>query len=227
MSVTRVLVVDDDRQIRRALSTALGGHGYEVEVAVDGTDALTRIASWYPDVVVLDLIMPNVDGFEVVRDARTWTDVPIIVLSARGRFDDKVTALDLGADDYITKPFGIEELEARIRAILRRTRSGEEETAIQLGDITIDLAAHVVTRRGEPVHLTPTEFTLLQTLAAERGKVMTHRQILGRVWGDYAAENSRQLRVYINYLRRKLEDDPAKPRLIVTEPGVGYRLQGS
>jgi two-component system, OmpR family, KDP operon response regulator KdpE len=222
-----VLVVDDDRQIRRALSTALGGHGYEVEVAVDGTDALTRIASWYPDVVVLDLIMPNVDGFEVVRDARTWTDVPIIVLSARGRFDDKVTALDLGADDYITKPFGIEELEARIRAILRRTRSGEEETAIQLGDITIDLAAHVVTRRGEPVHLTPTEFTLLQTLAAERGKVMTHRQILGRVWGDYAAENSRQLRVYINYLRRKLEDDPAKPRLIVTEPGVGYRLQGS
>jgi two-component system KDP operon response regulator KdpE len=227
MSVTRVLVVDDDRQIRRALSTALGGHGYEVEVAVDGTDALTRIASWYPDVVVLDLIMPNVDGFEVVRDARTWTDVPIIVLSARGRFDDKVTALDLGADDYITKPFGIEELEARIRAILRRTRSGEEETAIQLGDITIDLAAHVVTRRGEPVHLTPTEFTLLQTLAAERGKVMTHRQILERVWGDYAAENSRQLRVYINYLRRKLEDDPAKPRLIVTEPGVGYRLQGS
>lgn len=226
MTVTRVLVVDDDRQIRRALSTALGGHGYEVEVAVDGTDALTRIATWNPDIVVLDLVMPNVDGFEVVRDARTWTDVPIIVLSARGRFDDKVTALDLGADDYITKPFGIEELEARMRAILRRARPGEEESAIQLGDITIDLAAHVVTRRGEPVHLTPTEFALLQTLAAERGKVMTHRQILGRVWGDYAAENSRQLRVYINYLRRKLEDDPAKPRLIVTEPGVGYRLQG-
>lgn len=225
MSAVRVLVVDDDTQIRRALSTALGGHGYEVEVAVDGADALARMATWKPDVVVLDLIMPNLDGFEVVRDARAWTEVPIIVLSARGRFDDKVTALDLGADDYITKPFGIEELEARIRAILRRTQPGEEETVITFGDVTLDLAAHVVTRRGDPIHLTPTEFSLLRTLAAERGKVMTHRQILERVWGGYAAENSRQLRVYINYLRRKLEDDPAKPRLIVTEPGIGYRIE--
>ena len=225
MTAGRVLVVDDDRQIRRALATALGGHGYEVEVAVDGADALAQIATWSPDIVVLDLIMPNVDGFEVVRDARTWTAVPIIVLSARGRFDDKVTALDLGADDYITKPFGIEELEARMRAVLRRARPGEVEPVIQLGDITIDLAAHVVTRRGEPVHLTPTEFTLLQTLAAERGKVVTQRQLLSRVWGSYAADDSRQLRVYINYLRRKLEDDPARPSLIVTEPGIGYRLQ--
>jgi two-component system KDP operon response regulator KdpE len=227
MSQVRVLVVDDDTQIRRALSTALGGHGYEVEVAADGAEALARIATWNPDVVVLDLVMPNVDGFEVVRDARTWTSVPIIVLSARGQFQDKITALDLGADDYITKPFGIEELEARIRAILRRAQPASDEMVIDLGDITIDLAGHLVTRKGAPVHLTPTEFALLQTLAAERGKVITHRQLLGRVWGSYAEENSRQLRVYINYLRRKLEEDPARPRLIVTEPGVGYRLRGA
>lgn len=225
MNPFRVLVVDDDMQIRRALSTALRGQGYEVEVAVDGADALTRIATWNPDVVVLDLVMPNVDGFEVVRDARAWSSVPIIVLSARGQFQDKVTALDLGADDYITKPFGIEELEARLRAIMRRTHSADDTSSIELGDIVIDLAAHLVTKRSEPVHLTPTEFTLLQTLAAERGKVVTHRQLLERVWGGYAAENSRQLRVYINYLRRKLEEDPAKPQLIITEPGIGYRLQ--
>ncbi len=225
MNETRVLVVDDDAQIRRALSTALSGNGYAVAVAADGAEALARIATWQPDLVVLDLVMPNVDGFEVVRDARGWTQVPIIVLSARGQFGDKITALDLGADDYITKPFGIEELEARIRAILRRARPEPNETVIELGEVTVDLAAHVVTRRGAAVHLTPTEFTLLRTLAAERGKVMTHRQLLERVWGGYAAENSRQLRVYINYLRRKLEADPARPRLIVTEPGVGYRLQ--
>ncbi len=225
MNETRVLVVDDDAQIRRALSTALSGNGYAVAVAADGAEALARIATWQPDLVVLDLVMPNVDGFEVVRDARGWTQVPIIVLSARGQFGDKITALDLGADDYITKPFGIEELEARIRAILRRARPEPDETVIELGEVTVDLAAHVVTRRGAAVHLTPTEFTLLRTLASERGKVMTHRQLLERVWGGYAAENSRQLRVYINYLRRKLEADPARPRLIVTEPGVGYRLQ--
>lgn len=225
MNMMRVLVVDDDLQIRRALSTALRGQGYEVEVAIDGADALSRMATWNPDVVVLDLVMPNVDGFEVVRDARTWTSVPIIVLSARGQFQDKITALDLGADDYITKPFGIEELEARLRAIMRRTHAEDSTAKIELGDIVVDLAAHVVTRSGEPVHLTPTEFSLLQVLAADRGKVITHRQLLERVWGGYAAENSRQLRVYVNYLRRKLEADPGKPQLIVTEPGVGYRLQ--
>jgi two-component system KDP operon response regulator KdpE len=226
-SVTRkrVLVVDDDTQIRRALSTALSGYGYDVEVATDGAEALVRMATWEPDVVVLDLVMPNVDGFEVVRDARTWTTVPIIVLSARGQFQDKITALDLGADDYITKPFGIEELEARLRALLRRAHRSPTVTVIEVGDLRIDLAAHIVTRAGEPVHLTPTEFSLLQVLAADAGKVMTHRQLLERVWGAYAAENARQLRVYINYLRNKLEVDPSRPRLIVTEPGVGYRMQ--
>ncbi len=227
MSETRVLVVDDELQIRRALSTALRAHGYAVELAVDGAEALARIATWTPDVVVLDLVMPNVDGLEVVRDARTWTSVPIIVLSARGQFQDKITALDLGADDYITKPFGIEELEARIRAILRRAVPHEESGPVTIGDVQIDLAAHTVTKHGAAVHLTPTEFLLLQTLVAERGKVVTHRQLLSRVWGGYAVENSRQLRVYINYLRRKLEEDPANPRLIVTEPGVGYRVPAS
>lgn len=224
MSGQRVLVVDDEPQIRRALRTALTGHGYEVAVAENGEDAVTTLATWAPDVVVLDLVMPGIDGFEVVRQARTWSTVPIIVLSARGQERDKVQALDLGADDYLTKPFGIEELLARIRAVLRRA-GGPDESHIAVGDVTIDIARHVVTKAGAEVHLTPTEYDLLRVLAANAGKVMTHRQLLERVWGGYAADNSQQLRVYINYLRRKLEDDPARPRWLVTEPGVGYRLR--
>ncbi|MGH2535042.1 MAG: response regulator [Thermomicrobiales bacterium] len=224
MSGQRVLIVDDEPQIRRALRTALTGHGYAVEVAEDGETALTTLATWLPAVVVLDLVMPGIDGFEVVRQARTWTNVPIIVLSARGQERDKVQALDLGADDYLTKPFGIEELLARVRAVLRR--AGEPgETRLIVGDVVIDVARHVVTKSGTEVHLTPTEYDLLRVLAANAGKVLTHRQLLERVWGGYAAENSQQLRVYVNYLRRKLEDDPARPRLLVTEPGVGYRLR--
>jgi two-component system KDP operon response regulator KdpE len=224
MSGERVLVVDDEPQIRRALRTALTGHGYEIEVADDGDEALTILATRLPDAVVLDLVMPGTDGFEVLRQTRDWSNVPIIVLSARGQEPDKVAALDLGADDYLTKPFGMEELLARLRAVLRRAGT-PEEPVIAVGDITIDLARHVVTRRGDEVHLTPTEYDLLRVLVTNVGKVLTHRQILERVWGSYAAENSQQLRVYINYLRRKLEDDPARPRWLVTEPGVGYRLR--
>lgn len=221
----RVLVIDDEPQIRRAVKVALEAHGYEVEVAADGASGLECIATWAPHAVVLDLVMPGSDGFQVLRDTRTWSDVPVLVLSARGQEQDKVVALDQGADDYLTKPFGMAELLARLRVMLRRTR-GPSSPAIHAGDVTIDLDRRLVTRRGEEVHLTPTERNLLFVLAREAGKVMTQRQILQRVWGSYAEENTPQLRVYINYLRRKLEDDPASPQLIVTEPGVGYRLRG-
>jgi two-component system KDP operon response regulator KdpE len=224
MSGERMLVVDDEPQIRRALRTALTGNGYEVTTADGGGAALETIAAWQPDIVVLDLVMPGFDGFAVLRDLRGWSDVPVIVLSARGQEGDKVAALDLGADDYLTKPFGIGELLARIRALARRAHRNVDEVLVA-GRVTIDLASHVVTRDGEEVHLTPTEFGLLRALAAEAGKVLTHRQLLERVWGGYAAENTQQLRVYINYLRRKLEENPAEPALIQTEPGVGYRLR--
>lgn len=220
----RVLVIDDEPQIRRALRTALDAHGYLVEVAADGAAGLEAIATWAPDAIVLDLVMPGVDGFEVLRQTRVWSDVPVIVLSARGQEPDKVAALDQGADDYLTKPFGMAELLARLRVMLRRAR-GPVPPSLHAGDVTIDMERRLVFRNGEEVHLTPTEMSLLHVLAREAGKVITHRQILQRVWGGYAAENSPQLRVYINYLRRKLEDDPTRPHLIVTEPGVGYRLK--
>ncbi len=220
----RVLVIDDEPQIRRALRTALDAHGYTVEVAADGAAGLEAIAAWAPDAIVLDLVMPDVDGFEVLRQTRVWSDIPVIVLSARGQEPDKVAALDQGADDYLTKPFGVGELLARLRAVLRRAR-GPAPPAIHAGDVTIDLERRLVYRNGVEVHLTPTEMNLLLVLARDAGKVMTQRQILQRVWGSYATENSPQLRVYINYLRRKLEADATHPRLIVTEPGVGYRLR--
>jgi two-component system KDP operon response regulator KdpE len=224
MSGDRILVVDDEPQIRRALQSALTAHGYTVALAEDGASGLEAIATWAPDAVILDLVMPGVDGFEVLRQTRIWSSVPIIVLSARGQEADKVAALDQGADDYLTKPFGMAELFARLRVVLRRARTKEPEV-LTAGDVTIDMGKHLVFRGGQEVHLTPTEFDLLQVLAREAGKVITHRQLLERVWGSYAAENSPQLRVYVNYLRRKLEDDPTHPRLLVTEPGVGYRLK--
>jgi len=224
VSGERILVVDDERSIRRALLGALGGNRYEVETAEGGAEALQLAATWRPDAIVLDLVMPPPDGFAVLRDLRGWSDVPVIVLSARGQESDKIAALDLGADDYLTKPFGIGELLARLRAVLRRAQR-DAAGAIVAGPVTVDLERHVVTRDGREVHLTPTEFAVLRALAADAGKVLTHRQLLERAWGGYAADNTRQLRVYINYLRRKLEEDPERPTLILTEPGVGYRLR--
>lgn len=226
MNNGRILIVDDEPQIRRALRTALQAHGFEVRVAEDGDAGLVAISSWSPDAVVLDLVMPGRDGFDVLRETRLWSQVPVIVLSARGQEQDKVAALDLGADDYLTKPFGIDELLARLRAVRRRTVGQASDPTVTVGDLVIDVTAHTVTYRGNEIHLTPTEFDLLLLLARNAGKVMTHRQLLEQVWGAYAAENAQQLRVYVNYLRRKLEDDPSQPQLILTEIGVGYRLRG-
>jgi two-component system KDP operon response regulator KdpE len=224
VSGERILVIDDEPQIRRALSTALAAHQYAVETAADGESGVAAMAAWRPDAVVLDLVMPGMDGFEVLRQTRAWSTAPVIVLSARGEEADKVAALDGGADDYLTKPFGMAELLARLRVLLRRAR-GPAPPRLRAGDVTIDVERRLVLRGEDEVHLTPTEMSLLLVLAKEAGKVLTHRQLLERVWGGYAAENSPQLRVYVNYLRRKLEADPAQPRLIVTEPGVGYRLK--
>ena len=224
MSRGRILVVDDEERIRRALRAALSGHGYAVDVAVDGPAAVSALAGGVHDAVVLDLVMPGMDGLAVLKEVRGWSEVPVIVLSARGQEADKVDALDHGADDYLTKPFGMPELLARLRAVMRRSRP-EDEPVVVAGPLRIDLAKRIVTRDGTEVHLTPTEWDLLRVLAASPGKVLTHRQLLERAWGGYAADNSPQLRVYVNYLRRKLEADPTRPRLIVTEPGVGYRLK--
>lgn len=224
MNNGRILVVDDEPPIRRALRTVLQAHGFEVKVAEDGESGLVAISSWSPDAVVLDLVMPGRDGFDVLRETRLWSQVPIIVLSARGQEQDKVAALDLGADDYLTKPFGIDELLARLRAVRRRTAGQASDPTVMVGDLVIDVTAHTVTQKGNEIRLTPTEFDLLLVLARNAGRVMTHRQLLERVWGAYAAENAQQLRVYVNYLRRKLEDDPSQPQLILTEIGIGYRL---
>jgi two-component system, OmpR family, KDP operon response regulator KdpE len=226
----RVLVVDDEPQILRALRAALKGHGYDVQTAADGEEALDALALHPPDIVILDLVMPGKSGFDVVREVRGWSQSAqrtpaIIVLSARGEDRDKVTALDLGADDYLTKPFSMNELLARIRVALRhRPEQAAVGPVINAGPVTIDLARRVVTRDGTEVHLTPTEWQLLAELAREAGKVLTQRMLLQRVWGPEYADEAQYLRVYINQLRRKLEADPPRPRILITEPGVGYRF---
>jgi two-component system KDP operon response regulator KdpE len=221
--MTRVLVVDDEPQILRALQTSLRGAGYEVDTATTAEQALTQSAVRPPDAVILDLVLPDRRGTDVAKELRAWSKAPIIVLSVVGEEADKVAALDAGADDYVTKPFGVEELLARLRAALRRADpSGEPVLAV--GDLRIDLDAREVTSDGERVQLTPHEYSLLVLLARNEGKLLTHKAILREVWGEAYADESHYLHVYVSQLRRKLEPDPARPRTILTEPGVGYRL---
>jgi two-component system KDP operon response regulator KdpE len=224
----RVLVVDDERQILRALNAGLRANGYDVETATDGESALAAAAIHPPNVLVLDLEMPGMDGIDVIRQLREWSSIPIIVLSAHAEERDKVQALDAGADDYLTKPFGMEELLARIRAALRRSASGDQAVPmLDFGRLKLDLTARVVTVDGAEVHLTPTEYDLLRVLATNAGKIMTHQMLLTRVWGPASEDSTNYLRVYINQLRRKIESEPSRPRYIVTDPGVGYRFRPS
>lgn len=219
----RILVVDDERAIRRFLTVSLG-HQYQVLEVANGKDALLAVAREHPDLVLLDLGLPDLDGVEVTRRLREWTQVPIIVVSVREREDDKVAALDAGADDYLTKPFGMGELMARIRVAMRRVQP-ENEPAYQIDDLVVDLAARTVTLGGVPVTLTPTEYDLLRTLIQHAGKVLTHRQLLRTVWGAAYESETHLLRVNVSNLRSKIEPDPSRPHYILTEPGVGYRLR--
>jgi len=221
----RVLVVDDEPQILRGLRVVLRNAGYQVDVAATKAEALDAAAARPPDAMVLDLVLPDGSGVEVCREVRRWSGLPIIVLSAVGDVREKVKALDAGADDYVTKPFGSEELTARLRAVLRRAADTDTEAAVTVGDLTIDLAARRVLVRGEEVHLTPIEFDLLRVLAVHRGKLVTHRQLLHEVWGPQYTDETHYLRVHVAHIRAKVEADASRPQLLVTDPGVGYRLQ--
>jgi two-component system KDP operon response regulator KdpE len=221
----RVLVVDDEPQIRRALGTNLIARDYDVDLAATGEEAVARAVERHPDVVILDIGLPGMDGIEVVRNLRGWTSVPIIMLSVRGNEVDKVEALDAGADDYVTKPFGMDELLARLRAAVRRATPGEAQPVVTTDDFAIDLAAKKVLRDEGEVHLTPTEWSLLEVLVRQRGRLVSQRQLLQEVWGPTYQKETNYLRVYMAALRRKLEPEPSQPRYFITEPGMGYRLE--
>jgi two-component system KDP operon response regulator KdpE len=223
--VTRVLVVDDEPQLLRALSINLRARRYEVDTAGTGTDALRLAAAHPPDVVILDLGLPDMDGSEVVAGLRGWTTVPILVLSGRTDSADKVDALDAGADDYVTKPFGMDELLARLRAMTRRGTPTADQPVVTVGDATVDLSARRVTRGDEDVRLTPTEWHLLEVLVRHPGKLLSQKQLLTEVWGPGYETAQGNLRLYMAQLRKKLEADPARPRHLVNEPGMGYRFE--
>jgi two-component system, OmpR family, KDP operon response regulator KdpE len=223
-----ILVIDDEAPMRRFLRATLLHQGYQFVEAASGQEGLAQVAARQPQIVLLDLGLPDIDGLEVTRQLREWTNVPIIVLSARGQERDKVAALEAGADDYLTKPFGVAELMARMRVALRHTaRMAQEsgESVFQVGQVHVDLARRQVSVGGAEVHLTPIEYKLLTTLIRHAGKVVTQRQLLHEVWGPAYATEAHYLRVYMGQLRHKLEADPARPRYLITEPGVGYRLR--
>ena len=222
-----IVVIEDDKQIRRFLRASLEGEGFIVYEADCGRRGLIEAATRKPDLLILDLGLPDIDGAEVIRDLRSWSSIPILVLSARTQEHEKVLALDGGADDYLIKPFGVPELMARIRAHLRRHQASPlhcRDTEFRFGEVVVNLATREVARDGEAVHLTPTEYRLLSTLIRNAGKVMTHRQLLLEVWGPTHCESSHYLRIYMGHLRSKLEQDPAQPAYLVTETGIGFRL---
>jgi len=223
--VTKVLVVDDEPSILRALRINLTAREYDVITAADGAAGLAAVARDHPDVIILDLGLPDMDGTDVIHGVRGWTTTPIIVLSAWDQETQKVAALDAGADDYVTKPFGMNELLARLRAAVRRAAPAPDEAVLSTPDFTVDLAAKTVVRNGEPVRLTPTEWQILEILTRNSGKLITQRQLLREVWGPAYETESNYLRVYLAQLRRKLEPEPATPRYLLTEPGMGYRFQ--
>jgi len=224
--VTRVLVVDDEPSILRALRINLTARNYEVTVAADGASGLAAVAREHPDVLILDMGLPDMDGTEVIRGVRGWSSTPIIVLSVRGQEGQKVAALDAGADDYVTKPFGMDELLARLRAAVRRASPAPDEPVVVTGDFTVDLAAKRVIRADSgDVRLTPTEWQLLEVLVRHRGRLVTQRQLLQEVWGPAYETESNYLRVYVAQLRRKLEPEPSRPRYLLTESGMGYRFR--
>ena len=220
-----ILIVDDERQIRRMLHTSLAGHGYQVIEAASGEEGLLAAADQRPDIILLDLGLPDLDGVEVTRRLREWTETPIIILSVREREQDKVMALDAGADDYLTKPFGMSELLARIRVTLRHFDKGHHEPVFQTGSLSVDFGRRLVTLAGKELSLTPTEYDLLRLLIQQGGKVLTHRQLLRQVWGEAYEFETHLLQVNISNLRKKIEPDPNLPQFVLTESGVGYRFR--
>ena len=225
--MTRILIIDDETQIRRALDINLRAHGYEVILAATGEDGLKEAAASVPDLVLLDLGLPGLDGVDVIRGLRGWTSIPIIVLSARHADASKVAALDAGADDYITKPFSINELLARLRASLRRHQPAPDEPVVTTSDFAIDVVNKRVTRADNAVHLTPTEWQIVERLVRNPGRLVTQRQLLQDVWGPQYENETNYLRVHLAAIRRKLEADPGRPRYFITEPGIGYRFEPS
>jgi two-component system KDP operon response regulator KdpE len=227
--MTRVLIVDDEPQIIRALRVNLLARSYDVIAAVTGKQALDAVAQQHPDVVILDLGLPDIDGVEVIRGLRGWTEIPILILSGRLESQQKILALDAGADDYVTKPFNVEELLARIRAVTRRGVSGSEHPTVRMGSVTVDLQAHRVTRQNgdiaEEIRLTPTEWQLLEIMARNPGKLVTQRELIRAIRGPRYEDAAHYLRQYMAQLRRKVEDNPSRPQHLLTEPGMGYRFQ--
>ncbi len=221
---TKVLIVDDEHAIRRFLRTSLDAHGYEVHEAATGEDAILRVVNVQPDLIILDLSLPGIDGIEVTRRLRDWTDTPIVILSVMDQDTDKIEALDAGADDFLTKPFSVGELTARLRVAMRHAHKAEPELVFNTGDLRVDLTSRVVTRDALEVQLTPTEYDLLKVLVKYAGRVLTHQQLLREVRGVGYQSESHLLRVHMSNLRRKIEEDPSHPQYILTEPGVGYRL---